>query len=148
METEFVWRMEDVLDLYEEPHDERWPVACFDETPCRLEAEARPPRPNREARRATTTSTSAAANVFALFEPKGCWRRLEVTERRTASDFAEQTRRLADEHCPKAEKVRVVKAARKHAKAPRSPLLDRDPRPLLLGTARILLHDFPPERCT
>jgi hypothetical protein len=28
--------MEEVLDLYEEPYDERRPVVCFDERPCRL----------------------------------------------------------------------------------------------------------------
>jgi len=27
----FVWRMEEVLDLYEEPYDEKRPVVCFDE---------------------------------------------------------------------------------------------------------------------
>jgi len=28
----FVWRMEEVLDLYEEPYDPRRPVVCFDES--------------------------------------------------------------------------------------------------------------------
>jgi hypothetical protein len=28
--AEFVWRMEDVLDLYEEPYDPNKPVVCFD----------------------------------------------------------------------------------------------------------------------
>jgi hypothetical protein len=37
----FVWRMEEVLDLYEEPYDERWPVVCFDERPCQLIGEVR-----------------------------------------------------------------------------------------------------------
>jgi hypothetical protein len=48
------------------------------------------------------------ANVFAIFEPKGCRRHLEVTERRTGVDFAHQMRSLADEHYPEAEKIRVV----------------------------------------
>lgn len=47
-------------------------------------------------------------NIFALFEPKARWRHLDVTERRTAVDFAHAMRRLADEHYPEAEKVRVV----------------------------------------
>ena len=34
--AEFVWRMEDVLDLYSEPLDPKWPVVCFDERPCQL----------------------------------------------------------------------------------------------------------------
>jgi hypothetical protein len=41
----FVWRMEEVLDLYEEPYDERRPVVCFDERPCQLIGEVRQPLP-------------------------------------------------------------------------------------------------------
>ena len=33
--------MEDVLDLYEEPHDPQRPVVCFDETSTQLLAETR-----------------------------------------------------------------------------------------------------------
>ena len=32
---EFVWHMEDVLDLYAEPYDGRRPQVCFDESPCK-----------------------------------------------------------------------------------------------------------------
>jgi hypothetical protein len=35
----FVWRMEEVLDLYEEAYDPLRPVVCFDERPCQLLAE-------------------------------------------------------------------------------------------------------------
>lgn len=111
MGAEFVWRMEDVLDLYEEPYDEGCPVVCFDEMPHRMVAEKRPPspaEPGRPARHDYEYERRGVANVFALFEPKGCWRHMEVTERRTASDFAFQMRSLVDEHYPGAEKVRVV----------------------------------------
>jgi hypothetical protein len=47
-------------------------------------------------------------NIFAFFEPKRGWRHLDVTDRRTAVDFALAMRRLVDEHYPEAEKVRVV----------------------------------------
>ena len=46
--------------------------------------------------------------MFAFFEPKGGWRHLEVTERRTARDFAEAMRRLVDEHYREAKLIRVV----------------------------------------
>ncbi len=42
------------------------------------------------------------------FEPKGNRRHVDVTERRTAIDFASQMRRLVDERYPEAEVVRVV----------------------------------------
>ncbi len=43
----FVWRMEEVLDLYEEPYDPKRPVVCFDERPCQLLADVREPLPPR-----------------------------------------------------------------------------------------------------
>ena len=45
---DFVACMEDVLDLYEEPHNPQRPVVCFDETSTQLLAETQPalrPRP-------------------------------------------------------------------------------------------------------
>jgi hypothetical protein len=44
-----VWRMEAVLDLYEEPYDEGRPVVCFDERPCQKLADVREPLPARPA---------------------------------------------------------------------------------------------------
>ena len=44
VETDFVWRMEDVLDLYAEPYDARYPMVCFDELPCALQADVVAPQ--------------------------------------------------------------------------------------------------------
>ena len=33
--------MENILDLYEQPYDEKKPLVCFDERPCPLIAEVR-----------------------------------------------------------------------------------------------------------
>ena len=43
-----------------------------------------------------------------ICEPKGGWRPVEVTERRTAVDFAHQMRWLVDEAYPDAQVVRLV----------------------------------------
>jgi hypothetical protein len=43
--ADFVWRMEDVLDLYAEPYDPAHPTVCFDETSKQLVAETRLPLP-------------------------------------------------------------------------------------------------------
>ena len=32
----FLWRMEDILHLYEQPYDPTRPLICFDERPCQL----------------------------------------------------------------------------------------------------------------
>ena len=47
-------------------------------------------------------------NIFAFFEANSGWRHLDITERRTAVDFALAMRRLVDELYPTTEKVRVV----------------------------------------
>ena len=33
---DYLWHMEDVLHLYGQPYDPRWPLLCFDERPCFL----------------------------------------------------------------------------------------------------------------
>lgn len=103
--------MEDVLDLYEEPYDPNKPVVCFDELPYQLVAETRTPmaaKPGRPRRYDYEYERRGTANLFAVFEPKAGWRHLDVTERRTALDFASQMQALVDEHYPRAEKVRLV----------------------------------------
>jgi hypothetical protein len=103
--------MEDVLDLYEEPYDPKRPVVCFDEMPYQMVAETRTPvpaKPGRVVRYDYEYERRGMVNIFAFFEPKARWRHLDITERRTAVDFAQAMRRLADEHYPEAEKVRVV----------------------------------------
>jgi hypothetical protein len=109
--AEFVWRMEDVLELYEEPYDPKKPIVCFDELPYQMVAEKRTPlpqKPGRPQRYDYDYERKGMVNIFAFFEPKGGWRHLDVADRRTAVDFALAMRRLVDEHYPEAEKVRVV----------------------------------------
>jgi transposase len=109
--AEFVWRMEDVLDLYEEPYDPNEPVVCFDELPYQMVAQTRTPipaKPGRPARYDYEYERRGTANLFAIFEPKACWRHLDVTDRRTTIDFAHQMQALVEEHYPHSEKVRVV----------------------------------------
>ena len=46
--------------------------------------------------------------VLMSFEPLSGWRELAVTERRRKREFAHRMRRLAEEHYPQAQKIRVV----------------------------------------
>jgi hypothetical protein len=43
IDGEYIARMEDLLDLYAEPHDPKRPVVCFDESPIQLIGEVRVP---------------------------------------------------------------------------------------------------------
>jgi transposase len=109
--AEFVYHMEDVLDLYAEPEDARHPRVCFDERPCQLISETReivvaeagqPERHDYEYRREGT------CNLFLFFSPDEEWRHVEVTERRTKQDFAHCMKDLVDVHFADAEVIRVV----------------------------------------
>ena len=111
MNGEFVARMEDVLDLYEEEYDADRPVVCFDETSKQMIAHTRTPieaRPGRPKRIDYEYKRNGTRNLFVFCEPKGGWRHIEVTERRTSVDFAEQMRWLVDEAYPDVGTVRLV----------------------------------------
>ena len=103
--------MEDVLDLYEEEYDVERPVVCFDETSKQLVRHTRTPivaEPGRLERIDYEYKRNGTRNLFMFCEPKGGWRHVEVTERRTALDFAHQMRWLVDEAYPDAKAVRLA----------------------------------------
>lgn len=104
-------RMEDVLELYEEPYDPARPVVCFDEMPVQLVGEARVPQPaapGRAARYDYEYRRNGTANLFVGFEPKAGRRYVDATDSRTKLDFAAQMKALSDERYPEAEVIRVV----------------------------------------
>ena len=103
--------MEDVLELYEQPHDPQRPTVCFDEMPVQLVGETRLPQPTapgRPARHDYEYRRNGTANLFLAFEPLAGRRHVAVTARRTKLDFAAQMRALVDERYPEAAVVRVV----------------------------------------
>jgi len=109
--AEFVYYMEDILDIYLRPFDPRRPMICFDETPVQLVSETRqtvamkfgqPQRHDYEYRREGT------ANLFMFFSPLHNWRHIKVTEHRTKKDWAWCMRDLVDVHFPDAERCVVV----------------------------------------
>lgn len=103
--------MEEVLDLYEEPYDEKRPVVCFDERPCQLIGDVRDPLPMKPGcieRFDSEYERGGVCWVLMSFEPLSGWRELMVTERRRKQEFAHSMQRLVEEHYPQAEKIRVV----------------------------------------
>ena len=103
--------MEDVLEVYHRDYGEQEVLVCLDETSKQLVQETRQPRPARpgaplaydyEYRR------NGVSNLFMLFAPLEGWRRVEVTERRTRTDWAEVVRKLVDEDCPDKERIVLV----------------------------------------
>jgi hypothetical protein len=107
----FVWRMEEVLDLYEEPYDPKRPVLCFDERPCQLLADLREPLgvdADRPELRDHEYERRGMAHLFVAFEPLTGWRGVEVRERMRGREFAEFVGHLAEDLYSEAEKIRLV----------------------------------------
>src|SRR6202051_4545642 len=107
----YVARMEDVLDLYAEDDDPKRPVFCFDESPTQLIGELREPipaAPGQPERYDCEYRRNGTANLFVFLDTHKSWRHVKVTEHRTARDFGDCMRDLADIHYPEADRIRVV----------------------------------------
>jgi len=103
--------MEDVLELYAEPHDPARPVVCFDEASKELRgevAEPVPPAPGSPTKQHYEYTPHGTADLFVIVEPLAGRRHVAVTDRRTIPDFAAQMKHLCDEMYPEAAVVRVV----------------------------------------
>jgi len=104
----FVAAMEDVPAVYHRPADDARPVVCVGEGGKQLIGDVRDPlpvRPGSPAEQDHEYARAGVANLFPAFEPLAGWRHVEVTERKTAVDFAHFVRRLVDEQFADAERV-------------------------------------------
>jgi transposase len=111
VDGEYVARMEDVLDLYAEAPDPKRPVVCFDESPTQFLGEVRQPipaQPGQLERYDCEYRRSGTVNLFIFLDAHHPWRKVKVTERRAAADFAACMCELSDVHFPEAERIRVV----------------------------------------
>jgi hypothetical protein len=109
--AEFVWRMEDVLDVYAMPYDPRRPLVCFDEHLVQLIVETRcplPAKPGCPERYDYEYKRNGTRNLFLYFQPLAGFRHVGVTERRTKIDFAHCMKFLVDDLFPEADKTVVV----------------------------------------
>lgn len=103
--------MEDVLEVYQRPHDPDCPVVCVDETSKQLVAETRrpiPAKPGQSARHDYEYERNGTANLFMIYAPLEGWRHVAVTDRHTAIDYAKVLKDLSDTHFPKASKIILV----------------------------------------
>ena len=107
----FVARMEDVLEVYHRPYDPGRPMVCLDEASKQLIGEIVTPipaRPGQPERFDYEYVRNGTGNLFMVSEPLVGWRHVAVTERRTAKDYAEVLRWLAEEVHPDAEVIVLV----------------------------------------
>ena len=93
----FVAAMEDVLEVYQRPHDPQRPLVCLDETSKQLIIDTRAPipaKPGQPARHDYEYERNGVANLFMVFAPLEGWRHVKVTNRHTAIDYAHVLRDL------------------------------------------------------
>jgi hypothetical protein len=103
--------MERILSVYQRPYDPNHPVVCFDETNKQHIMEVAKSLPCRKGNVSKFDSEyirGGVSNIFMFFEPLGGQRHVEVTDQRTAIDFAEAMRILVDELYPDAPQITVV----------------------------------------
>jgi hypothetical protein len=112
---DFVWHMEDVLEVYTRPSDPRRPVICMDEVNKQVLCEVHEPLPMRPGPRGHSVrredyeyARGGVLNLFLFCEPLRGWRRVSVTERRTKQDWALQIQQLVDVDYPDAERIVLV----------------------------------------
>jgi len=103
--------MEDVLAVYALPYDPLYPVVCMDESSKQLIGEVHDPIPAAPGRPALVDHEyvrNGVAQIFLEVEPLAGRRHVNVTERRTAEDWARWIKNMLDERYPDAIKVRLV----------------------------------------
>jgi transposase len=110
LDDEYIAKMEDVLETYEQPYDPAEPVVCLDEKPVTLHADVRPPspaQPGREARRDNEYERCGTANVFCAVEPKAGRHLTFPTPDRSGLEFAQVVAELALQY-PHAKTIHLV----------------------------------------
>jgi transposase len=103
--------MEDVLEVYTRPYDPLYPQVRMDETSKQLLRDTRtslPMEPGRVQRRDYEYERGGVVNLFLFCEPLQGRRWVDVTERRTKTDWAHQIKELVDVRYPQAERIVVV----------------------------------------
>lgn len=107
----FVCQMEQILDVYQRGYDPTHPVVCFDETNKQhllKVVESLPTRAGSVSKYDSEYIRGGVSNIFMFFEPLGGKRHVEVTDQRTAIDFAEAMKLLTDKLYADAPRITVV----------------------------------------
>ncbi len=99
------------MTTYALPYDEDYPQVCLDEKLVTLHADVVAPLPvnvGQPERIDYEYERVGTANLFVMVERLAGYRHVEVTQRRTAQDYARQLQWLADVRYPNAKKIRLV----------------------------------------
>ncbi len=110
-DAEFVYHMEDVLQVYTRPYDPARPQVCMDEVNTQLLADTReawPMEPGKPVREDYEYERQGVCNIFLACEPLAGKRYTMVAAQRTKQEWAQFIRQLADSYYPTADKIVLV----------------------------------------
>lgn len=99
------------MEVYHRPYDPEYPVVCMDESSKQLIGEVTPPipaAPGRPKLQDDEYVRNGVAEIFMEVEPLAGKRHVEITERRTMIDWAQNTRDMLNLRYPEAKKVVLV----------------------------------------
>jgi len=103
--------MEDILNVYQLDYSVQNPLVCMDETSKQLTKETRVPIPANTDHVEYYDSEyerNGTANIFMFFNPIEGKRRVDITDNRTAKDWAHQIKQLVDVDYPEAKIITLV----------------------------------------
>lgn len=102
--------MENILHLYEQPHDPKRPLVCIDERPCQLIGDVLVPLPmvpGKPQREGYQYKRNGVCTVFIAVEPLTGWRFIYVSRQRRKIDYAAFMAMVA-QHYAQAETIVIV----------------------------------------
>jgi hypothetical protein len=114
LDKQYIERMLDVLEIYERPYDQAFPVVCFDEKSHQLLSTPRGKRPMRPEADGHVRHEDyeyqrhGTVNLFVAIEPKGGKRVIEITDKRKKPETARFIERLVMEEYRHAEQVVLI----------------------------------------
>lgn len=111
LDDEYISKMEDFLDVYARPYNEKRPVICMDEKPVPLIGDSRerilPEKSGEVLKKDYEYKRNGSVNVFCAVEPKFGRYINTVTEKRCGSDFAKFIKSISEQY-KDAEKITLV----------------------------------------
>jgi len=107
-------QLEDVLAVYPRPYEQDYPRVCLDEKGKELQSQRAAgvwPKPGqRGIRQEYEYQREGSAHILLLCESLTGWRRVAVSQDRTAHPLARQRCQRVDQDFPKAHKIVLVTA--------------------------------------
>jgi len=107
----FLWRMEDVLAVYQRRYDPLRPQICYDERPCQLIGDqivALPMCTGKPKRQDYHYQRNGVANLLIAYEPLTGLRYVQITSQRTKKEYAYFLKNLVETYYAHAEQIVLV----------------------------------------